>query len=113
MAYLSYRIVESTEGFVGARLSVEVDDVLRDGGVVVPVDGLQVVCRQDVDVLLARVVCEEHDFVCVATLQKHLHSLDAVAGLKCDKLFNKTKNKDIGRHLRLTHDASPPDESQI
>mmetsp|Transcript_42325 Transcript_42325/g.117102 ORF Transcript_42325/g.117102 Transcript_42325/m.117102 type:complete len:369 (-) Transcript_42325:2513-3619(-) len=75
-------VVEGGELLESLGLGVEGDDVLDDLRVGVPVEVLQVVGREDVDVARARDAREEDNLLGVARLEQALHRLDLVARLR-------------------------------
>ena len=74
-------LIEHGQQVIRLALGVEGDDVLHDVSVVPPVQSLEVISGQDVDLSLARHVCEEDDLVGVAGFQESLHGLEPVARL--------------------------------
>jgi len=81
-AHLRAHIVEGGEALERFRFCVESDDILHHIAVRMPVEVLQIVCRQNVDVAGARDSREKDDLVRVATLQQAFHPLDLVASLR-------------------------------
>ena len=75
-------VVEGGELLECLRLRVESHDVLDDVSVTVPVEILQVVGRQDVDVARARDARKEDDLLRVPRLEQALHRLHLVTRLR-------------------------------
>mmetsp|Transcript_57732 Transcript_57732/g.175860 ORF Transcript_57732/g.175860 Transcript_57732/m.175860 type:complete len:395 (-) Transcript_57732:115-1299(-) len=80
--HLGARVVEGGELLVRLGLAVKLDDAPHDLLVVVPVQALQVVPGEHVDVRLPRRAGEEDDLLGVAALQEALHGLELVPSLR-------------------------------
>mmetsp|Transcript_98596 Transcript_98596/g.279427 ORF Transcript_98596/g.279427 Transcript_98596/m.279427 type:complete len:436 (-) Transcript_98596:2955-4262(-) len=109
-------IIERGELVMGLRLAVELDYVLHDVVVVVPVEALQVVPGEHVDVGLARGAGEEDDLLGVAALEQALHRLQLVPRLRellAGELEGSLLLADLGhlledlRALRRVHAVLP------
>mmetsp|Transcript_28767 Transcript_28767/g.95546 ORF Transcript_28767/g.95546 Transcript_28767/m.95546 type:complete len:347 (-) Transcript_28767:765-1805(-) len=79
---LRAHVVEGGERLERLALVVKRDDVLQDLGVRVPVQVLQVVCGEDVDLARARYTGKEDNLVGVPRLEQAAHPLDLVARLR-------------------------------
>mmetsp|Transcript_30861 Transcript_30861/g.67530 ORF Transcript_30861/g.67530 Transcript_30861/m.67530 type:complete len:293 (-) Transcript_30861:3436-4314(-) len=83
-------VIEGRELVVCLRLGVELDDVLHDVWVVMPVEALQVVPGKHVDLSLTCSPGEEDNLLVVAALKEALHRLEFVTCL-CELLARQLK----------------------